>query len=228
VYNQTKIILLTIKSLDKKGRIRRTITRKKFKDEMEEINIPTGQQHNDQSLVSELEIEQPPVALYHTFYYDTMDPPDDITVKCSGTITQYCPGIGEYFVVFDEPFIFPRWITIKDTESIAKLDMEIFFDIPEDNNNNAIMIKHEGSTHKRRKAIRDDDDDVYSESTVDNTICCGLCNQQKLTDTEVGELLTCSKCKYRSFHKYCMSMSRVGLSEGDSDANWCCWHCICE
>jgi hypothetical protein len=77
--------------------------------------------------------------------------------------------------------------------------------------------------------------DLQSNKTVSNkeALLCGLCglgdfnceDEQDCNIASLGAVVTCSVCKVQHYHRYCMPMSRVALTE---DQAWRCWNCTCK
>lgn len=154
-------------------------------------------------------------------------PREDVTAKCYGTISTYCPGIDEYFVIFEESFIAPTWISLRvDTNSPEPPPgVEIILDwveLEHNDINSSIDTHSKISRNKRGRGVPKDaaiKDEPSGESQLICAPVCGLCKHGAVAGKTPVQ---CSICRNRYFHDHCMPMSKMHLDEGQA---WRCWFC---
>jgi hypothetical protein len=134
-----------------------------------------------------------------------------LTVKSLGTIVDYCPGIDEHFILFDEEFMAPRWLSLK--QSGGECDVEVILQWA--------VADGDGPGHATSPNVR-----CNSKTSTDSETCepkCELCRRGTILG--VHGVVTCSVCGIKHLHRHCMPMSRMQLSENQ---DWRCWHCTCK
>ena len=134
-----------------------------------------------------------------------------LTVKCLGTIVDYCPGIDEHFILFDEEVIAPRWVSLRRGDGDSKpQDVEVLLDWACEIGQDTFFVVN--PRNKKRDA---------SQGAGGEPVC-ELCHRGTILG--VHGVVTCSVCRNRHLHRHCMPMSKMQLSEHQE---WRCWYCTC-
>lgn len=133
------------------------------------------------------------------------------TVKSMGKIVDFCPGIGEHFVLFDEELLAPRWLSLNACNGQCDVEVILEWAIAQDEKIcPASSARHRNSSKSS------------ATSTPDGEPKCQLCHRGTILG--VHGVVTCFVCGIRHLHRHCMPMSRMQLSENQE---WRCWHCTC-
>lgn len=188
---------------------------------------------------------------FHMYSLESVNPPIEYLSKYKGVIAHFCPSLQEHFVVFDDSNIFPRWVSFSNLRGRGG-DVEFVFDPPmftsdhlqqeklktscgESNKNVDSIFHHQfdesKSNHLLEDAVVPFMNEIVKES-ADNVLFCRLCSRGPhliAHGTDGDDMMrTCSKCKFRSFHTYCMSSSAIGKDDPASKDDWRCWFCVCK
>ena len=160
-------------------------------------------------------------------------------VLASGTVTQFCGGLGQWFIVFDSEELLPQW---KDLVGHAQEEDDFL------ENEDAVAGEATGSNYfaiisgafaatngagaqssrsiltpwleRRAEHMRGIGESFSADA-------CSVC----LRGANVGDgsacdenvaIQTCCRCGIKC-HRRCMPMSKIGLAETDDE--WWCWGC---
>jgi hypothetical protein len=140
--------------------------------------------------------------------------------KFSGTIAHYCPANELHFVVFDEEFVQPQWISCRNS------DVEIIFPTSADahvETSKTMSLALNGSISRGVT-------DVVAGSSC-NCMVCGRDDSDAVgsKNNDNNKLYKCVDC-YQQYHRYCFPSECASIyvtSHHTKNQLWNkCWKCV--
>jgi hypothetical protein len=177
--------------------------------------------------------------------------------KCFGTITSYCPGNDEHFVVFDnKTVIAPKWVRVDRIhlekgdyaeciererifveKDIARRpnDVELLFewDFPLDSVfccsvKDCLKDGKPGHSDKGKVMIELESTEKQEEQGNDMLVC-GLCGMGNFEDDDIGMGLgAVMTCTVCCDQHFHRHCMPMGRVLMDENQSWRCWHCACK